>query len=384
MVSRLLHLQIVGIPPLGLLAAPKPGRGNTGVRGDYRSLTPYTGPAVLSTPGATFEGMDFTSSPVVAADDITFDHCRIKVSSGWLYALRHQNSPRGLRLVDTEIDGSGTDWDRVTEDGSQPGTGDGPSAAIQPGIGYTAQRCHFHSCGDLLKPHDNPETDPILVEDCLLDRPVFPKGAHADVLQIAGSGAYNLTVRRCTLNGLRTDIPGVPKRYASSSLVQFGSFPKATDGSNKGVLRNLLFEDLWVDGGGYGARLTIAATGAAECTDVIFRRVRFGLNHQYGAFTPPLAGLRRQSADRRGLRVGCHRRHRLRPCRRSRTARAVVAQGGRFDAPTPPYNTSEGRVIPHDPWWSTRPFRPRPRPQRPPPRPAERRRRVDHPPARAH
>lgn len=260
----------------------------------YADLTTYTGPATLTTPGATYHRMSFTAPPVVAADNITFNQCRIKVANSWLYALRRGATtagakPIGLKLIDSEIDGSGTDWDGVTVDGSQPGHGDAPSAAIEPGLGFTMQRCRVHSCGDLLKPHDNPEADPILIEDSLLDRPTFPRGAHADILQIAGNGAYNVTVRRSTLDGLRTDIPYAPKRLASSSLVQFGSFPKAADGTPKAIMRNLIFEDLYVDGGTYAARLSIGKTGAAECTNVVFRRIRFGLNHQYGAFTPPSA-----------------------------------------------------------------------------------------------
>lgn len=267
--------------------------GPLGVLGSYDALTPHVGSYKLTTPGVTYHRVFFNSPPTIAADDIVLDQCRIKAPNTALYATHWDVKPgttirpRGLVLIDTEIDGSGTDWDGVTVDGSQPGHGDAPSAGIEPGIGYTMQRCRVHSCGDLLKTHDNPETDPILIEDSLLDRPCFPKGAHADVLQSAGGGSYNLTVRRSTLDGLRTDVPGVPKRYASSSLIQFGSFPKAADGTNQGVLRNLLFEDLFVDGGAYGARLSIDKTGAAECTGVVFRRCRFGLNHQYGAFTSP-------------------------------------------------------------------------------------------------
>lgn len=255
----------------------------------YSDLTPHVGSGTLTTSGATYHRVHFTSAPIISAHNITFDQCRIQVSNASLYSVRRGSvggaKPTGLTFIDTEIDGSGTDWDGVTADGTQPGTGDAPSAGIETGMGYTARRCRVHSSLDLLKPQDNPEVDPILIEDCLLDRPAFPEGAHADVLQIAGGGAYNVTVRRSTLNGLRTDIPGTPKRYASSSLIQFGSFPKNPDGTNRGILRNLLFEDLYVDGGTYGSRLGMPT--AAECSNVVFRRIRFGLNHQYGAFVGP-------------------------------------------------------------------------------------------------
>lgn len=267
-----------------------------GRRLTYADLTSHSGSSILSTPGATYYRKLFTAPPTIAADNITLRQCLVRVPNTSLYAIHWAPKsdggvPRGLQMIDTEVDGQGTDWDGVTVDGSQPGTGNAPSAAIEPGIGYTARRCRFHSCGDLLKPQDNPEADPILVEDCRLDRPCFPRGAHADVLQVAGSGAYNVTVRRSTLIGLRVDVPGVARRYASSSLIQFGSFPPTDGGEPQGVLRNLLFEDLYVDGGTYAARLTIDKTGAIECTNVVFRRIRFGLAHEYGALTAPTPAL---------------------------------------------------------------------------------------------
>lgn len=249
----------------------------------YGDLTVHTGSSTL-TAGATYHRVLFlTALKVPSGDPITLDQCVVRGVPENLYTIgRTTSTPAHLIMVDTEIDGQGYDWDRVTTDGSQPGTGKAPSALMQPGMAFTAIRCRFHSGVDLLKPQDNPPGSYILIEDCLIHRPVFPRGSHSDLLHIAGSGAHDVTMRRTTLNGFRTDT-GVPQRWASSSLVQWGSFPKEADGvTPRAVLRDILIEDCFVDGGTYASRLT--PDGAAVCQNVVLRRNRMGLHHQYGTW----------------------------------------------------------------------------------------------------
>lgn len=207
---------------------------------------------------------------------VTLDQCLVQGNPDVdLYTLS-RGSGTGIAqavLLDTEIDGQGYDYiEGVTN-------GDAPSALIQPGIPYAATRCRFRRGRDLLKPEGNPAGTSILVEDSLLDHPVFPYLAHADVLQIAGTGAHDVTVRRSTLDGYRPDIG----KYASSSLIQWGSFPKAADGAPTAVLRDILIEDLIVDGGDRASR--VSAGGAAICQNVTIRRIRIGLHHQFAPLT---------------------------------------------------------------------------------------------------
>lgn len=216
--------------------------------------------------------MLFDGVPNVAADGITFDQCLIRTPVGdpTSYCVTWSNTaggtrPAGLVIRDVEIDGQGGDGDGATA----------PSAALEPGLGYTVQRTRVWRCRDSFKPQDNPAGTSILIEDSLLHHPSFPTGAHSDILQIAGTGAHDVTVRRCTFDGYRPDL-GL---YASSALMQWGSFP-LIDGLPAAVLRNILIEDCYVDGGDYAMRLGVST--AAVVDNVIVRRLVVGLHFDIG------------------------------------------------------------------------------------------------------
>lgn len=259
---------------------------NTGVLGvydgalgrnlTYDDLTPHAGSLTLATPGATYRRVLFSSVPTVAADNVTFDQCLIRPPNISTYCVAWKAvagaPPKGMRFVDTEIDGQGVDGP----------TGAAPSASLQPGINYSWLRVRTRRTKDGLKPQDNPEGGSILIEDSLFHENSFPAASHSDTLQIAGTGGHDVTVRGCTLDGYRGDL--TPPIWASSSLMQWGSYPKNPDGSLKGVIRNILLEDCYVDGGSYASRIGQAST--AVCQNVVIRRIKFGLNHQYGTITP--------------------------------------------------------------------------------------------------
>jgi hypothetical protein len=101
---------------------------------------------------------------------------------------------------------------------------------------------------------------------------------HNDILQIAGTGAHDVTIRRNFLDGYRVGDPNIASRYASSSLIQWGSFP-----GSAGSLTNILIEGNWVEGGGMASRLD--AVGLAVCQNVVVRDNRVGLRHRFGAIT---------------------------------------------------------------------------------------------------
>lgn len=262
------------------LPLAKPGPTNTGVRGDYSSLS-SSGPLTITTSGTVLEKLDVAGQIVVRADNVTIRAGRIQLLPGTSgYAIHWDTVPAtgqppvGLVIKDVEVDGNGTQGADV---GPYP-SGSAPSAAIEPGIGYTMRCCDVHGTVDGLKPQDNPAGQPILIEDSWVHDLVHYYTAagvavHNDVLQIAGSGAHDLVIRRNFLDGNRAG-----GNYASSSLIQWGSFP-----GNAGVLTDIAIEDNWVEGGGYASRLD--AVGLAICQRVGIRRNRFGLRHNFGIFT---------------------------------------------------------------------------------------------------
>jgi hypothetical protein len=281
-IGQMARVLIDGVYRAVWLIPRKPGLLNTGVRGAYTGLT-ASGPLTVSTPGAVIDGLDITGTLTIAAHNVTVQNSRVRaIKNAGSYAVAWSNvsgvPPTGLQIIDTEIDGNGTDGGDV---GPYP-SGWALSASIQPGIGYALLRCDIHSMTDGVKPQDNPAGSSILIDRCWIhDLTTYYSSAgaitHNDILQIAGSGAHDVTVRRCLLDGYRVGDPNIESRYASSSLMQWGSFP-----GNAGVLADILIEDNWIDGGGFASRLDFDT--AATLTGLIIRRNRFGLHHRFGAF----------------------------------------------------------------------------------------------------
>lgn len=292
-----------GLTPVAAgTALVKPDATNTGHKGvtdaqlgrklTDADLTPHSGSYTLTTPGATYFREVFTQAPTIKADDITFDQCLIRPSTSPLplYTVLWSTKSGGGRPLrttfrDTEIDGNGVDGTF----GVNP-SGSASSSSIQPGIGYTLLRCDVHGVVDGIKPQDNVAAEPILIDKTWvhglvikygsLDSKGQPTPSHNDALQIAGTGARNLTVRRSSFDCYRPDRTshGDLGVYASSSLIQLGSFPKNADGTSKASFTGVLVEDCWVDGGTLASRISF---GGCTTADVTYRRIRLGLRHKY-------------------------------------------------------------------------------------------------------
>lgn len=284
-VRRLVRLGLTGGPRLADLLRPpalvaRPGATNTGLAGDYTGLQP-SGSLTVTTNGAVIDATDLLGTLTIRADDVHLRRSRFRgVEGEGVYTIAwgtvSGRPPRGLVLEDVEIDGNGINGG----DAEPYPTGAAQSAAIQPGIGYSVIRCDVHGHTDGLKPQDNPEGQSILIDRSwvhdLVTYYIGPGSpTHNDILQIASTGAHDVTIRGCYLDGYRPWDPNIVSRFAASSLVQWGSFP-----GTAGVLRNVVIEDNWVDGGGYASRLD--AVGLAVCQDVFIRRNRFGLHHRFG------------------------------------------------------------------------------------------------------
>lgn len=263
-----------------------PGPSSTGPVGaghPYVSLTP-SGTLNVTTPGAVIDGLDITGTLSIRANNVTVRNTRVRAVQGTgtytvTWSAVSGVAPVGLLLEDVEIDGNGVSGD----DAPPYPSGWAHSAAIQPGMGYTMRRCDVHGTGDGLKPQANPT--PIVIEDSWVhDLASFYVSVgmvtHNDILQIAGAGATDVQVTGCLLDGYRPSAINLQTRYASSSLIQWGSFP-----GGAGVLRNVILEDNWIEGGQYASRLN---TTLAVCDNVQVRNNRFGLHHRYGQ---PIAGV---------------------------------------------------------------------------------------------
>jgi hypothetical protein len=282
-VPQLARVRIAGVWHTRWLLPRKPGLYTTGLRGVYTGLT-ASGPLTVTTNGAVIDGLDITGQLTIAAHNVTVQNCRIRaIKNTGTYTVAWANTagarPTGLQIIDCEIDGNGTDGGDA---GTYP-SGWAQSAAIQPGIGYTLLRCNIHGQTDGLKPQDNPGGTTILVDRCWIhDLATYYSAAgtitHNDLLQVAGTGAHHLTVRHSFLDGYRVGDPDINSRYASSSLMQWGSFP-----GSAGVLSNILIDGNWIDGGGYASRLDFPTVATLD--NVVFQNNRYGLRHRFGALT---------------------------------------------------------------------------------------------------
>lgn len=254
----------------------KPGPANTGPGAE--SLTAYAGPMTITTPGTTIASKVITGTLTIAADDVTITTCRLEaVPNVGTYLIQRTGTPARFVITDSILDGKGISG----EDAGPYPSGWSMSAPLAPGWGYTLRRCELRGFTDTLKPQDNPT--PILVDRCWLHAVAHYYSAagvqtHNDVMQIAGGGATDVLVTGCTLDGYNATAPTVDGRYASSSAMQWGSYP-----GDVGALRNVVIERCWIDGGAYASRLN--AVGLAVCQGVALRNNLIGLRHRYGVFT---------------------------------------------------------------------------------------------------
>lgn len=255
----------------------KPGPSNTGPRG---ALTTYSGPMTITTPGTVISGKAVTGVLTIAANDVTITNSTVTAVSGvGAHLIARSGTVTGLTIIDSLLDGAGTDGLDV---GPYP-SGQAPPAALSVGWGYTLRRVEVRGFADGIKPQDNPAGQPIVVDRCWVHGLVSYYTApgtrtHNDTLQISGAtGAHDVTVTGCTLDGYRPGDPNPDSRFASSSAIQFGSF------SSGAVLRDITISGCWIDGGLYASRL--GAAGADICERVRIDGNLLGLRHRFGVFT---------------------------------------------------------------------------------------------------
>jgi Right handed beta helix region len=151
--------------PLDPTLAGWPDSSSTGVPAGV-ALTPYTGPARITEPGTVIDGKLVTVPLVIAAtaDDVTIRDSVIRVSDHWL--VLNDEGATGLRIVDTELDG----------------TGNASGDAAVAGGSYTLTRVNVHGTVDGLKVGSD-----VTVEDSYIHDLVMTAGSHNDGIQSLGS-----------------------------------------------------------------------------------------------------------------------------------------------------------------------------------------------------
>lgn len=281
----------VPTPSSTILPASTPGGT------DYVTVD-AVGNVTIRRSGFTLYRYDVLGEVVIrpGTDNVTIDQCRIRVprDGAKQNALRWMTGgvggpPRGLLVRDTELDGQGYDGvpDPNYPNGPRPFVPSGwvPAICQQAGFnGFTWQRVNVRRWARGMNIQDNTPDTQILIEDCFINDFKVAQGTsditHNGGHQIANNGGYNITVRRNTYYDW--DPTSAIAKYATSAIgTQFGSFPKNPDGTLKAIVKDVLFEDNFFDGGHYCFNAGLAS--ALEADNIVFRRNRVGLHMRYGA-----------------------------------------------------------------------------------------------------
>jgi len=243
----------VTIPPPAPAPPPSPGDGsrpwahNTGPS-DPGAITPYTGPATITTDGAIYENFSITGSLKVDADNVTLRNFTID-GNGAFYPLLVESTSSGLVVEDGEIyDGTST-------------------LVFDKGDNNTFKRLNLHdSTGDGFKT----DGDGTLVEACFVEKLGTGAGAHADAVQNQAISSRNQIYRG---NNFFLPVDGTPSApgapYKSNATFIF---------NDVGSFTNIVIDGNWLSGGNY----TIYCQPGVSVRNNLFSR-----DYKYGILTNP-------------------------------------------------------------------------------------------------
>lgn len=187
-----------------------PGAGNTGVPAGT-TLTAYTGPSRITTPGTVIDSKIITTPIVITAGahDVTIKNSVIRASAFFL--VLNDEGARNLQIIDSELDG-------LDNTGNDAAVG---------GRNYTLTRVNIHSTMDGLKIGDN-----VTVQDSYIHDLVTTRDSHNDGIQSLGS--TNVVIRHNTIL--------VPGGSTSAIILSTGS---------ASAMRNILIDGNLLGGGAY-------------------------------------------------------------------------------------------------------------------------------------
>ncbi len=216
-----------------------PGPASTGV--PLGTKLEKSGSVTVSEDGTVLENLDIEGCVKIRADDVTIRNSRIRCADNQR-VIAIDGERKNIVVEDSEIDGRG-------------------STQIAIGwAGYTLRRVDVH---DVL---DGPRLgSDVVVEDSWIHDIVRQGKLHPDTMQ--STGGTGIVVRRNTL--VVTDrVTG----DLMNSAIQLGAE------NDSGVLRDVLIEDNYLDGGNY--TVNIRTDDGIE--DVVVRDNVFGGHARYG------------------------------------------------------------------------------------------------------
>lgn len=201
--------------PTTASAAPAPPTGfpsatSTGVPAGV-ALSPYTGPATITTPGTVIDSKVITTPLVIAAgaDNVTIRNSIVR-TQGFFLVLNDQGATN-LQIVDSELDGQKD----VSND------------AAVGGYNYTLTRVNVHGTGDGLKLGDN-----VTVQNSYIHDLATTADSHNDGMQSLGSDNVRITHNSIVIG----------KGSTSAIMLSTGSADS---------MRNILIDGNLLGGGAY-------------------------------------------------------------------------------------------------------------------------------------
>ncbi len=246
-------------PSGGFPTAQSTGWRRTGV-----SLSPYSGPCVITVPGTVIDAKDISCSKVeVRADDVRISRSRVRASGDLGVVFR---SGSGLVISDSEVTAV------------NPG-GVGIAIASWGGRGMRVERSYVHGTVRGIQPGEGTSVSGSYVDDL-----VNASGAHATAVGVNG-GTRNVTIRGNTL--------GCNASHCSAAL---SAYPETTWGPND----NWLIDGNLLNGGGYCTHLGYTPSAGEQpntnfrVTNNVFGNKYYPRCGQYGpvaSWTPPPTGV---------------------------------------------------------------------------------------------
>lgn len=221
--------------------------GDTGPTAGTVFSTPELG-TTISTPGVTIQNRIFYGTVAVTAPDVLISNCRIELRGRGIYAIDATAVP---------VSQTGQTYSLAVENCDIYGGIMHADVTIAV-FGNTAiRRCHIHGGTDGVRLNGVN----VLLEDSWVRNEVRYLGDHSDVLQTTSGN--NIIVRRNRLEAY-----SLPDFLAGNAAYQVSVV--------EGPITNLLFEDNFVDNGGY----TINGDLTAASNSAVFRNTRFGQHYQ--------------------------------------------------------------------------------------------------------
>ena len=213
-----------------------------GLPGDTRTpvtLTPYTGPTTITVPGTVIESKHITDRLNIRAANVTIRNSLIQVTNSQAINITNNPAYWGLKVIDTEIDGTRTD----NSTGGISLIGDG---------GYRLIRVDAHSSGDIARANWGGVA---IIDSWLHDPYCVQETCHNDVIQTTEA---NCVLGTSSVDGL---VAGTSDKVEGSFCIKilgnrlenpFTQTSLMLFKADQGDIHDVLVAGNLLNGGGYG------------------------------------------------------------------------------------------------------------------------------------